>query len=48
MTPIHIGLDTEVEQLLGMLGQFAEGLAASHLHSIHLLEDEVDAGRCSR
>jgi hypothetical protein len=43
-SPIQIGLDTGVAQLLDALGRFcdAEGLAVSDLHSINFLEDEVE------
>lgn len=43
-SPIQIGLDTGVTRLLDALGRFCdeEGLAASDLHSIYFLEDEVE------
>jgi hypothetical protein len=43
-SPIQVGLDARVAQLLDALGRFcdAEGLAASDLHSINSTEDEVE------
>jgi hypothetical protein len=43
-SPIQVGLETGVAHLLDALGRFcdAEGLAASDLHSINFLEDDVE------